>query len=73
MNIQEAAILAQQTGEGMCRSSCGPRSATIIPTNTIHCCIAVSFEGKCNQRWQPLFEDLVADDWFVPSVFKETE
>jgi len=33
----------------------------------------VSFEGKCNQRWQPLFEDLVADDWFVPSVFKETE
>jgi hypothetical protein len=67
MNIQRAAMLAKEIGEGMYRHDRFPY-VIIIPTNTAELCMVSSGNkdsGIC-PRWQPSLEDLIADDWKVP-------
>lgn len=66
MNIQDAIKEADKQGKGIAREEWGLRPESIFPTNTIQCCILVSFKGdSIKPRWNPSKDDLVADDWIV--------
>lgn len=66
MKITKAIELAMKDGKGISRSSKQPMATTIIPTNTISCCLVVPFKGSIAvKRWEPTAEDLLATDWEV--------
>lgn len=66
MNIQQAALLAHQTGTAMHRPPLGRRFC-IVPTNTDRGCMLVhDTQNRATEfRWQPTLEDLTAEDWAV--------
>lgn len=65
MNIKEAMLNAQLSGRGITRESWGTRSPLIIPTNTTECMIFIERDGVAVPRWQPIADDITADDWYV--------
>ncbi|MCH3989843.1 MAG: DUF2829 domain-containing protein [Lactobacillus sp.] len=66
MTISEAIQLANKENKGVSRISWGSRGCTIIPTDTINCCLVAPFQGKtATKRWEPSASDLIADDWQV--------
>ena len=74
MNIYDALVIAAKHNTSISRKSWGPKSISVIPTNTIHGFILVPFE-KCiaskatdfhvGTGWQPVLKDLIATDWKV--------
>ncbi|WP_407372361.1 MW1434 family type I TA system toxin [Carnobacterium sp.] len=65
MNIVEVTKEAMSKGRGITRESWLPNSMLLIPTNTIHCFIGETSDGKLIGKWQPCADDIVADDWIV--------
>ncbi|MEN3132541.1 Thoeris anti-defense Tad2 family protein [Bacillus albus] len=71
MNIQEATTLAMKQGRYIMREDWQKFQAKVKPTNTSEHCILNPFDNKCigapapRRGWQPIAEDLVANDWIV--------
>lgn len=71
MYINQAIEQAVRQKKGITRKSWMPRELTLIPTNTISGIAAVQFTSykkiKSNimPNWQPVADDLTADDWVV--------
>ncbi|MCP8849151.1 DUF2829 domain-containing protein [Latilactobacillus curvatus] len=67
MNIQQATKIATKQKRGITRKSWGPRSVTILPTNTANGCLLLFFGRKheVKSNWEPTALDLLANDWEV--------
>lgn len=67
MNIQQATKIAAKQKRGITRKSWGPRSVTILPTNTVSGCLLLFFSRKqeIKSNWVPTASDLSASDWEV--------
>lgn len=71
MNIQEATKLAMERGKPIYRSSqfdsdIEPGSSVeLIPTNTFGYIVTIPRKKVLTPMWQPMAEDLLADDWEV--------
>lgn len=67
MDIRNAILSAKKTQKGITRKKWmpGPK-LRIIPTNSPALCLMIPYEwnGAIGKRWEPSFEDLVANDWF---------
>lgn len=70
MNIQEATKLAMETGTSIYRSSQFDKGSQInfIPTNAHGYIIYSYYEKAFTPMWQPMAEDLLADDWKVVGI-----
>jgi len=65
MDIRDAIVKAEFTNaKGISRKS--DPSFYIHGTNSADCCVMCSYKEKI-PRWEPLFDDLAAKDWFVVS------
>ena len=65
MNIRDAIVKAEfSNAKGISRKS--DPSYYIHATNSPDCCVMCSYKKKI-PRWEPLFDDLAAKDWFVVS------
>jgi hypothetical protein len=73
MNLQEAALQGLQQKKGITRKSWMPKGPLIIPTNTKSGCIIEPYSSKepVEKRWQPSFNDLIADDWIPMGALDE--
>ncbi|EHL7166296.1 DUF2829 domain-containing protein [Staphylococcus pseudintermedius] len=69
MNIQEATKLAMKKGKSIYRKDLRNKGlrGEILPTNDLYHGMLYTIPDKKSykQRWQPLAEDLVSDEWFV--------
>lgn len=71
MNIQEATKLAMEKGTSIYRSSefdrYGKPGSTVefLPTNSHGYILIVPREKAFTPMWNPMAEDLLADDWKV--------
>lgn len=71
MNIQEATKLAMETGTSIYRSSQFDRDAKpgstveFIPTNSHGYIVTVPNQKALTPMWQPMAEDVLANDWEV--------
>ena len=73
MYLHEAAAQAAAEGKAIARTGGGWNRISIVPTNTIDCCLLTIHPialAKANhigigRRWNPSLDDLVADDWRV--------
>ncbi|PTI22615.1 Thoeris anti-defense Tad2 family protein [Staphylococcus warneri] len=71
MNIQEATKLAMENGKSIYRSSqfdsdVEPGSSVeLIPTNSFGYIVTIPRKKAFTPLWQPMAEDLLADDWEV--------
>ncbi|QHJ83739.1 MAG: hypothetical protein [Caudoviricetes sp.] len=62
MNIRDAVREAERVGaKGIERE---PYGLFIKPTNTTDCCI-ICTPWKKVPRWEPNYDDLASDDWYV--------
>lgn len=66
MNIKEACIKAKKEGRGIRRKTSN-FDTYFIPTNTESCVLIVLPDKNkfAIKRWNPKFDDLIADDWEV--------
>lgn len=63
MDIRDAIVKAEFTNaKGISRKS--DPSFYIHGTNSADCCVLVRYKEKI-PRWEPLYDDLAAKDWFV--------
>lgn len=75
--MKSGSALRRKTGEEFTLWS----QVAILPTNTTDCCYIVTTvieEGhrKCvhpGRRWNPLAEDLLADDWELITYFNSSD
>ncbi|MEN3090756.1 MAG: MW1434 family type I TA system toxin [Staphylococcus pseudoxylosus] len=69
MNIQEATKIAMEKGKAMYRRDFKNKGfrGEILPTNSLYHGLLYTIADKKSykQRWQPMAEDLIADDWEV--------
>ena len=69
MNIQEATKLAMKQGKAIYRKDLRNEGlrGEILPTNDpFHVVIYTIADKKSyKQRWQPMAEDLISNEWFV--------
>lgn len=72
MNIQEAVKEAHEKGLAIRRNTSDRDQiyCVIVPTNTrssclIDCDYYGEYPARVERRWNPLLEDLLADDWEV--------
>lgn len=65
MNIQEATKKALKTGVTIRRAGWPTIHISIKPTNTPDCCLCYRDKKNPRRGWQPVAEDLIADDWIV--------
>lgn len=73
MNIQEACELSQRTMKPMYRKSEREKGMRffILPTNDATSLCLIVMKERTQLRWQPSFDDLIADDWEVPGESEE--
>ncbi len=69
MYICEAAIEAKKIGRTITREKYRD-SICYLPTNSTNCVLAIVYNkypqsDSIKPRWNPAFDDLVADDWIV--------
>jgi len=65
MVISEAIKEALKQGRGIARKSNMPNATLVIPTNTTNGMFIVTKNEDITPRWQPLADELMADDWIV--------
>lgn len=72
MNIQEATRQALETGSSIYRRHWVNEGLpmAITPTNTPACCIVSTTTKAPCPRWNPMAEDLLADDWDIRTEVK---
>lgn len=75
MNIQEATKLAMENGKSIYRSSQFEKDAEpgstveLIPTNSFGYIVTIARKKAFTPMWQPMAEDLLADDWEVVGIY----
>ena len=67
LNIQEATGIAMKTGKTIRRSNqfCDGSEAQLIPTNICGYILYFPQKQVFTPMWNPMAEDLLADDWEV--------
>ena len=77
MNIQEATKLAMEKGQSIYRKDLRNEGlrGKILPTNDPYHGMLYTIPDKKSyrQRWQPMAEDLLADDWEVVGLQVQAE
>lgn len=83
MYIHEAIKAAMSKGLAITRQGPGImwEDTAIVPTNTSDCCfiahadieVAKKLKLPIGRRWNPLAEDLIADDWVLTDYIKSAD